>query len=354
MAEGQDLNTQQGIGPLPQIDPQLLAHVMSLAGNGALPPTSPIQPQGLDPQQVAARAMQQGTQYTGEQLQRGRAAGDRAEQLMQQQEQTPLPKLGFEPHMVHGQGVPGFFHNMLQALATAGVSTLPGRAVESSVYGPGIRRYEAETGARAKEIADLLAQEKQEYEPVAATARMGPAYLSAEARSTAAQASKMRAETGQIAQESLDAHRKVMEQLASGNLTEKQKQTVLRQEYLDNQNRHQKAIESLIARGQNLGWDEATLRSQTEQLDAEFNHQAAEITAHPIWSTLFGTQSLPALPSPTAPAISPTGPGANATPPAKARATAAGGIKVTDPRGHVHAFKDQASADAFKKAAGIR
>lgn len=177
------------IGQLPLADPQTVARMMQLTGgNGAIPPTSPVQPTALDPQQVGAQAMQRGTQLTEEQLSRGRSMGDQAQELIRQQEATPIPKMGFQPDFSGG-----FFHNLGQALLALGASTLPGRAVQGTIYGPRIKRYEEETGARAKQIAELQQGQKQEYEPVGATGRMGPAYLGAEARLTTAKAATDRA-----------------------------------------------------------------------------------------------------------------------------------------------------------------
>lgn len=50
-----------------------------------------------------------------------------------------MPKMGFQPsYKPHS-----FLHNLGQALLSVAASTTPGRAVQQTIYGPGISRYEA-------------------------------------------------------------------------------------------------------------------------------------------------------------------------------------------------------------------
>lgn len=321
------------ISPL-EINPLALS---LLQQRGPQPPTAaPPSPTGglADNPEVARAVAQQiafGTRQAPTQLERSRELGDEIHGLSEREAALPLPKTGW----LDTQGKPapgGFLHNLERALEAIAGGTTIGQAIQEAQYGPGIRRYQAESGALAKKISELQKQQELEQAPISPL-MSGPARtLTSEASLQRAGAAVMRAETAQIAEQHMTAHREAMERIASGNLTEKQKGTQLRLAYIDNQARHQKALESLIARGQSLGWDEATLRSQTDQLDAQFNRQAAEITAHPLWATLFGTQSLPALPTPTAPAISPTGPGAGNAPPAKPKAKASAQV----PAGATH------------------
>jgi len=174
-----------------------------VAPNLSATPTSP----DLDPAQVGAAAMQRGTQMTEEQLQRGRTAGDQAAQLINRPLSTRDPVYGFKPSWdsIHGTpatpaqftgdsssgiggvapgqpgkpatGGAGIVHNILQLLATAGVSTAPGRQVEQTLYGRDIAARQAELAERASDIGKLQKQQEQEFAPVGATARMGPAYI---------------------------------------------------------------------------------------------------------------------------------------------------------------------------------
>jgi|SRR5579859_4937728 len=129
-----------------------------MQGQGAIPPTSPVQPQAMMPQQPQQAAPQDPLmQAYLQSFQKGGQAVENLRSLGQQEAAVPYVQ-PWKPNMVHGQGLGGFFHNLGQALMAVGVSTVPGREIEYTAYErPQIMK-------RAQDIEAIKAQEKPEEE----------------------------------------------------------------------------------------------------------------------------------------------------------------------------------------------
>lgn len=160
------------IGQLPtQLDPQRSAALQSLfpqnpQANAGAPTVAGAQPpQSPDIMSEMVQASREGRGMATAETGKVSGLGSQIENLVQQQQQTPIPKTGF----LDTQGQPqqgGFLHNLGRALIAVGTATRPGAAVQEAYYSPGMRRYEAETGARAKEIEQLRGQQ-EEHEKLA-------------------------------------------------------------------------------------------------------------------------------------------------------------------------------------------
>lgn len=137
--------------PAPQAAPQ-----------SAIPPTTPFDLASMVKQVSALPEYQQAS---------GRLEdiGRQEQGIQQQMQNLQPPQMGFQPHLVHGEGVGGFFHNLGQALLTALASTRPGEAVQGTIYGPGIRRYESQRQGLASQLAALKEQETIPTEELRAT-----------------------------------------------------------------------------------------------------------------------------------------------------------------------------------------
>src|SRR5690242_5918154 len=135
MANGQDNTIPTN---LPLNDPQVLASALTMSPGGALPATSPVQPGGLASmvQQVANLPQYQ------EPYSRLQDIGSQEQDIQNQMRGMAVPKMGFQPNFVHGQGIGGFFRNLGEGLKTMAASSLPGQAFQQQVYGPRIREYE--------------------------------------------------------------------------------------------------------------------------------------------------------------------------------------------------------------------
>jgi hypothetical protein len=182
-----------GVGQLPtQLSPQVLAN---LSGGGSpLGPTSPI-----DPQQVAAQMMQRGGQLTEQQLGIANPAAQKATDLASAPYKTNDPVYGTwsgrAPGSAPPQQQPGFLHTIGRALIALGEATAPGRTILNQRYASQTTARGSEANNRAEEIQALQKQSQLAEEPIASTARMGPAYMGAAARQESADASASRAET---------------------------------------------------------------------------------------------------------------------------------------------------------------
>lgn len=147
--------------PQPQA-PTALGQPPQALGAGQQPP---------DIMSEMVEASRQGRQTFGTNVGAGQDLSSRVQQLVQQQEQTPIPKTSW----LDTQGQPqqgGFLHSLGRALTAIAGATTPGRAIQQQQYGPGIRRYEAETGARARQISELQGEEKAAGERAQAGASM--------------------------------------------------------------------------------------------------------------------------------------------------------------------------------------
>lgn len=131
-------------------------------GPSAIPPTTPFD---LASMVKHVSALPEYQQASG----RLEDIGRQEQGIQQQMQGLQPPQMGFQPHLVHGEGVGGFFHNLGQALLTALASTRPGEAVQGTIYGPGIRRYEAQKQGLASQLAALKEQEAIPTEELRAT-----------------------------------------------------------------------------------------------------------------------------------------------------------------------------------------
>lgn len=157
---------------------------------GAQPPAQPQQP---DIMQEMIDASRQGREAFGVESGHARDIGSQVQSLIQQQQQTQIPKTSW----LDTQGQPqqsGFLHSLGRALMAIGGATVPGRAIQAQQYGPGIRRYEAETGARAKQIAELQGEEKEAGQRATAAGGLVSKPITAAGSAMRGEAAKSRAD----------------------------------------------------------------------------------------------------------------------------------------------------------------
>lgn len=169
----------------------------SVPATGVAPaPAAPAQagPGGSpDIMQEMIERSRQGGKVFGEEVGKSRDIGSQIEGLVKQQQATPVPKQGW----MDTQGQPqqgSFLHNLGRALMAIGGATVPGQAIQQAQYGPGIRRYEEETSARAKEIEQLRGQQEEAGKIGTSAASMVSKPISAGAQATKAAASMERAD----------------------------------------------------------------------------------------------------------------------------------------------------------------
>ena len=162
------------LAPLPTaLDPARLATLFPQPATSA--PAAPSAPPSAAPSgditQEMIEASRQGRQvFTGE-VGRSHDLSSQIQELIRQQQATPIPKMGW----TDTQGKPqqgGFLHNLGRVMMTLGGATGPGQAIQAEQYGPGIKRYEAETGARAKQIEELRGQQEEAGKTATAGAGM--------------------------------------------------------------------------------------------------------------------------------------------------------------------------------------
>lgn len=200
MAEG-DINTQQA-PPLPAsvlqtIMPNLLGGIAP-ASSAPMPTTAPQAPSAIPPTTPfdLASIVKQVSGLPEYQAASGRLEdiGRQEQGIQQQMQNLQPPQMGFQPHLVHGEGVGGFFHNLGQALLTVLASTRPGQEVQGTIYGPGIRKYTAQKQSLADQLAALKEQESIPTEELRATTGLTQAAGLAGYRGAMAQAATTRAQ----------------------------------------------------------------------------------------------------------------------------------------------------------------
>lgn len=327
MANGQDTtttrNTDQLTQPVRGLDiPQNI-----------LPPSSPI-----DPLEAAAvKSSQMGQEAFATDTARRSQLAQELTQLRQQQAAIPIPKMG--PQIEHGQGL---FHNLGQALLMVAGMTSPGRALEQEIYGPGVRRYEAEAGTKARQIEEIQKQMGTEAEAQSAAASMTSrpmtgygTVLRGQAAQTTAGANVMNAQTKALAEQHKAALQReanrIREEIGNGKLTAEAARTQM--------------MGAIARERDQMMRDITSVHTSAEEAIAQQKIAGEEWkteTEHYVQSLFGWTPEKP---------VTPAGGGS----PQKPHASNGGGtVQVTDPRGNIHTFRDQKSADAFKKAAGIR
>lgn len=318
MGADQSLFPMLGIGmpagPQPAQQPQMPATAPAPAGPsaGGMDPltSSMIQASRLGQEQYSVEAARRAT--LAQQL-------DLLMKAQQAQGANP-PKMGYEPGWEHGHGVGGAIRNVGRGILTGLESTGPGRAVEESVYGPGMRRYQSEMGTRAQQIADIQKQMGSETEaqtaatgmtakPMTAMARYGAAVLNDQTRRIHNDATeKLRAELTQV-----------QKQLGEGKITAENART---------------QADMIIARGhdsaiQNVAGTYSDQRDRDEQIQAEESEWSKDILGiKGALGTLFG-----AAPPPSQRGSAPPGPKARGSKVAPAKAVAP---SSTPPQGATH------------------
>src|ERR1700720_2401290 len=224
-------NAQQNMAALlSQVMPQSIARTpmapprpgpgnSPVSPGSVLPPTSPIVPQPGPQTGDVSDQMGLTRQDITERLGRERSLEGQIDPLVKQRADMPMPQMGFQPNFVHGQGVPGFLHNLLQALATAGVATAPGRDVESAIYGPGIRKYAAGQQSLADQINELKGQQEEAQKSLSPLQAMAYHYGTVTERGRHDQATEQiqqqKADTA--AQATVNRHTKSLARLAQGS-----------------------------------------------------------------------------------------------------------------------------------------
>lgn len=186
-------------GQLPTMNPQQLVSLFPQQGGGApgaAPPTggAPAPAQTPDIMQEMVQASQQGRQTFGAESGKVGSLGGQAEKLIGEQAAQPIPKTGW----LDTQGQPqqgGFLHNLGRALMAIGGATSIGQDIQAAQYGPGIRRYGAEQGARAKQIEELTGQQAEHEKLATAGAGMVSKPITAAGSLERGQAAMSRAET---------------------------------------------------------------------------------------------------------------------------------------------------------------
>lgn len=281
-----------------QIDPVTLALIKAAQGNSsampqappdttasAMGPTAPVTgpTTPIDPQAIAAQAMQKGTQLTEEQLGRSRERGDLAMKLQEKLGSIPIPPTA--PHS-----------KVLSALLSL---TGPGRAIQAGIYGPGMERYTAETGALSKQISDLLTGQQREEEPISATARMGPSYMSASARETSALASKQKADQEAIRITNQNSQALVRLQQGAQKLSLDQQNLALRKWF---DTGLLQAMNTRIAAGQEE--NSARIDANEDMKAALSQNQWA--LQHPIWNALGLAPTMQGAPGAATAPVKPT------------------------------------------------
>jgi len=170
-----------------QLSPQVLANLSGGGQPNPLGQTSPI-----DPQQVAAQMMQRGGQLTEQQLGIANPAAAKATEIASSPYKTNDPVYGTWGGRAPGTQAPtpqpGFLHTLGRALLAIGEATTPGQTILKQRYAAQSTARGSEESGRAEQIQALQKQAQLAEEPVGATSRMGPQYMSAAARQESAQA----------------------------------------------------------------------------------------------------------------------------------------------------------------------
>lgn len=251
-------------------------------------------------------------------------------------------KTGYSPTFEAITGVKPLLRDIGRGALSVLAATTPGRAVENVLYAEPRRQY-ANKAEQIKNIRGQIEGEKEIVPAAASLAYHAPmsmargvtaeaAQTRAGAAQTAAGAAMMNAQTRQIAERHrYDLEGKLLalkDKLGTGKLSEESKRTIVMQaKNLIDQDRNNAMREISAAHV-----DETERSNQLKAVEDAYKEQENH-----YMQTWFGVGATP----PTY------------TPKSSAGSTG-GSVRVTDPRGVVHTFPDQNSANDFKKAAGIR
>jgi hypothetical protein len=317
-----------------------------LSGIGPVMPTWPGANQTAstaDPYQIAS-----------EDIGRQRAQAEKLVPLLARQEAMSRPQSPDNPEGIPKQGPGidkgrGFGHNLGEVLLTIANMTGPGRAVNQAIYGPRKQAYARSSAEVAQQIQDIQKQEEIEQKPIGP---MGELAYHQGLLGTREEQNRIRE---QLANERTknDTERTDIERqkLELGRQKAEQAVQRWRQQYgmeLKNFQARVKNLDRETARDQmdamlrdqaNKNYAGRTAAGQSEKeasLAAAADISQAKIDANNWLQRTFHVQ--PKIPPRNRP-----GGGAQG----------GGSVQVKDPRGVVHTFPDQNSANNFKKAAGI-
>jgi hypothetical protein len=328
--------------------------------------TQPSTPPDFDAalQRSILEGSQQGQQILAEQIARSKSLGQQETALSGERAGMPLPKTSVlqEPWMkmqpVTGQGFGRDAKNLaldvLRGALSGVASTGPGRSVQAGIYGPGERRFATRQDQLANQIADVQKQ-REEADRLAGTgAQMVYRPLMPGARTVQTGVTKELGEN------------RLAEEKRWHDMSNAEKTAALQQRRADSANRLQVSLGNLKARWAGLNEaqrhnavDESIAQQRTDDVayykglgldEKSANDYATQhakenkLASDHYIQSWFGTLPGGASASPR-----------SAPPSARQRSGSQGGsVKVTDPRGGIHTFPDQRSADNFKRAAGIR
>jgi hypothetical protein len=317
---------------------------------GILSGMSPVMPSWPGAQAVPVDPYQIASQDIGRQQ---KLADEQLAPLLARREAMSRPQSPDNPNGIPKQG-PGidsgrsFGHNLGEVLLMIGGMTGPGRALNQAIYGPRKQAYERSSAEVAQQIQDIQKQEEIEQKPIGP---MGELAYHQGLLGTREEQNRIRQ---QLADEKTknDADRTDVERQKLELGREKADQAVQRwrQQYgmeLKNFQARTKNLDRETARDQmdamlrdqsNKNYAARTAAGQSEKeasLAAAADMSQAKIDADKWFQRGLGIQ----------PKIPP-----------RPKNTSGGGssVQVTDPRGVVHTFPDQNSANNFKQAAGIR
>lgn len=355
-------NAQQSMAALlSQIMPQSIAGTpmappppgpgnAPISPGSVLPPTSPVVPQPGPRTADVSDQMGLTRQDITERLGRERSLEGQIDPLIKQRADMPMPQMGYQPHLVHGQGVSGFLKNLLTALETVGVSTAPGRNVESAIYGPGIRKYAAGQQSLADQINQLKGQQEESQKSLSPLQAMAYHYGTVTERGRHDQATEQiqqeKADTA--AQATVNRHTESLARLAQGSTRlDLQKNAQSLKSWYDHA-----LIDTAQARtAAGMSENDARIAAQKDIVSAV--QADKRIDSHSVLDILgLGGLMTPVQGPAGAGQPTPVQPKAGNNPPA--RNSGRSGVSVTAPDGSVHTFPNQAAADKFKKLAGIR
>jgi hypothetical protein len=256
----------------------------------------------------------------------------------------------WKPHYEHITGIGSFLRDagkgILQALSFTG----PGRAVEQAHYERKMEPYLTARGSVAKQIEDIQKQEELEERPIGPMGELAYHQMVIGTKEDqnrirqqlADEKTKMDADKTDIERQKLELSRQKADQAVQKwrqQYSMELRTFQLRAKNLDRETARDQ-MDSMLRDQANRNYAARTAAGQSEKeasLATAADISQAKIDANNWLQRAFHVQ--PKIP-PRPKSASAGGGGGN-------------GVKVTDPRGVVHSFPDQNSANNFKKAAGI-
>ncbi|HLV85798.1 MAG TPA: hypothetical protein VKV39_02405 [Candidatus Sulfotelmatobacter sp.] len=355
-----NLDQSSPLSPLAGVDPSLTP--LTQPQFSMVPPSATPLLQA-NPVQAVAPASNVGTQLdpsqiAGEQIQRTRALSGQLSGLMDQQRamgqpQSPANPQGYPtpwtPHFEPVTGVGSFAKDAAKGLLYGLSLTGPGRAVEGAMYERKLAPYELQRANIADRINAINTQEEIEQKPITAMAEL--AYhqdlirtkddLNNIKQQLADEKNKTDAERTDIERQKVELVRQRADQAAikwRDQFSMQLQNLKLSAKKLDRETARDQ-LDAMLRDQANRNYAARTAAGQSEKeasLAAVTDIAQAKIDADKWFQRTFGLQ----------PQINPRA--------SVGSQVSNSTVKVTDPRGIVHTFPDQRSADNFKKAAGIK